>query len=154
MAYRIEWDMLAKVVALEVEQSANTLRLQESTVDDVETFVAQVVDKAVEAHECVQLIVQADTRDEETGGALSAFVECFGMGLDTGGELEETLRAFECSYLEGVTDLETYAYDYAEEVLGWREDQMMYFAADDFARDLLLGGDVSENDGFYFLSNW
>ncbi|ASR77194.1 anti-restriction protein [Mycobacterium phage MyraDee] len=68
-------------------------------------------------------------------------------------DITEAEQRFRDAYI-GEQDIEDYAYEYAEEVLGLEGVALDYFDSEKFARDLELGGDISEVEGYLFHANW
>jgi hypothetical protein len=89
-------------------------------------------------------------------GAVESFVDAFGMDTDGSEDFERTLDAFESAYC-GYKTARDYAEDLVDESgeLDGLSDLLRYnIDYDGIARDLVLGGDVTENDGHLFRSNW
>jgi hypothetical protein len=95
----------------------------------------------------------AQEREENTGGGFVAFVENFGMDVSTADELESTCDAFDSAYI-GEMSVEEYAQQTTEECYDIPEHLANYVDYEAMGRDMTLGGDVSENDGHLFHSNW
>jgi len=86
------------------------------------------------------------------GNAFAEFVSAFGLSA------EDALAQFDDAFI-GETSLKDYAYELADEMMdceGLSAESLgrRYFDYDQFARDLVLGGDVVESNGHLFHSNW
>ena len=90
---------------------------------------------------------------DEHGEAFGAFVSYFGI------DPEDALSKFEDAYI-GEMSLEDYAYEIVEECYlpqlpkGTPDIFTTYFDYEKFARDLDLGGDVVDADGYLFHGVW
>jgi antirestriction protein ArdA len=89
-------------------------------------------------------------------GAVEAFVDAFGMDTDGSEDFERTLDAFQEAYC-GYRTVRDYAEDMVDESgeLDGLSDLVRYnIDYDGIARDMICGGDFTENEGHLFRSNW
>jgi antirestriction protein len=93
--------------------------------------------------------------EDEHDGAVSAFVEAFGMDLNDADDYDTCAAAFQEVYI-GQQSVRDYVEDLLDSTgeLNSLGHLAQYFDYDAYARDLVLGGDVTENEGFLFHSNW
>lgn len=101
----------------------------------------------LKAWEEVQDLV--DTNDD----AFALFVESFGMDLDTADDVWTTVQAFNAAYV-GYMTMEDYAQQFISEVYEVPAGLEGYIDVEKFARDLDYSGDMIDNDGHIFHSNW
>lgn len=85
--------------------------------------------------------------------AFALFVETFGMDLDTVDDVWTTVQAFNASYV-GYMSAEEYAQDLTEDTTDIPDHLAYYIDYEKMGRDMILGGDVVEEDGHLFRSNW
>jgi len=118
-------------------------------------MAAEVAELGSEHEEFEAAWDELNTLNDENDGAVTAFIEAFGMDLEDADDYRTVSAAFQDAYIG-----ETSARDYAENLLddtGQLDalgELAQYFDYDAYARDMLLGGDVTENEGFLFHSNW
>lgn len=90
--------------------------------------------------------------------ALEAFVEMEGAHyINQHRDAAETLDAFESAYQGEFSSIEEYAEEYVSStgmLDGVPETVRQYFDYEAFARDLRLSGDVCEQNGYIFITNY
>lgn len=85
--------------------------------------------------------------------AFALFVESFGMDLDTADDVWTTVQAFNASYI-GYMSAEEYAQDLTEGTTDIPNYLAYYIDYEKMGRDMILGGDMVEEDGHLFNANW
>lgn len=120
--------------------------------NDVTTLDA-VTELTEEYAAYVTALEGAQDREDANYGAFTAFVEAFGMDIDSATDLEDTCNAFDSAYA-GTMTMEEYAETFIDEVYEVPAGLEGYIDVEKFARDLELGGDMTENDGHIFHCNW
>lgn len=115
---------------------------------------ANLADALNEHAEYVDALAEAHERDDETGGAVRAFVDEFGVDVSDGDEVRTMLMAFEDSWVQDVSTLE----EMVEQELEGRddipEDLRTHIDVDSIVNDYEQGGVYSVNDGFVFRCDW
>lgn len=120
--------------------------------NDVTTLDA-VTELTEEYAAYVTALEGAQDREAVNYGAFTAFVDAFGINVESATELEDACNAFDSAYA-GTMTMEEYAEQFIDEVYEVPAGLEGYIDVEKFARDLVLGGDMTENDGHIFHSNW
>lgn len=123
---------------------------------DAEGVVNTIQDLTGEFLVALEVIENLEGLNIENAGSVDAFLELTGHEPQDREDLQEIIEGFEDSFV-GDMSVEDYAREYIDdtgvlEALG--ETLRVYFDYEMFARDLLIGGDVSVQDGWLFRSNW
>lgn len=88
--------------------------------------------------------------------AFEVFVDNFGVDLNDADDVTRAVEAFESAYI-GEKTPEEYAEDYVDES-GMIDDvpELIKYHIDyeGIARDMVLGGDITDVNGYLFHSNW
>jgi hypothetical protein len=120
--------------------------------NDVTTLNA-VTELTEEYAAYVTALKGAQDREDANYGAFTAFVDAFTIDIDDATSLEDACNSFDNAFI-GTMSVLQYAEQYLDEVYSIAEFLQGYVDYAKFAQDLQLGGDITENDGHIFHSNW
>lgn len=141
---------------LEIRRNAfeSAVRLVVAYSDHPE-MAAEVAELGSEHEEFERAFEVLKDLEDTHDGAVTVFVEAFGMDLNDADDYDTCAAAFEDAYIG-----ETTARDYAEDLLDSTGELnslghlAQYFDYDAYARDMILGGDLTESEGHLFHTNW
>jgi len=121
-----------------------------------ERVAEEVQELSAELIEALEVFENLEYLNDDNVGSVEAFIGVSGFEANDTCEVKELLEAYESAFIGGQTPLE-YAVQYVEEtgaLEGVPDVLVCYFDYEAYARDLVIGGDIVEEGGWLFSTNW
>jgi antirestriction protein len=123
---------------------------------DAEGVADNVRELSADLIEALEVFDSLEFLNEDNVGSVDAFIAVSGLECEDVSEVQALLEAYESAFIGGQTLLE-YAVQYVEDtgaLEGVPDTLAQYFDYEAYARDMRVSGEIVEEDGWLFNTNW